>query len=323
MILKAVCIPTFNLTRMKTIENLLFGWMLMHPMVWAQSQKGQKPTLSADYWAEIPTGSLKIPDKGDVALSTFYMGKTEISNADYRAFIAWLIENKQGPKAQQLLPDTTVWRTIMGYHEPLVNAYFRHPAYANYPLVGVSREMALAYCEWLSGRMNDNLHALFPKWKNKKVTVRLPSETEWLYAACSGLPSAAYPWKESFLKNRKGNYLCNFKKMAEECITYNASTGKMEQLEYCPRGSYMGIAGRLNDEPYITAPINAYWPNGYGLFNMAGNVSEMVSDARDAKGGSWRVCGADVAIFSKDPFAEQDTPRADRGFRVAMTVSDK
>ena len=44
------------------------------------------------------------------------------------------------------------------------------------------------------------------------------------------------------------------------------------------RGDYMGVSGHLNDNADITAPVFSYWPNDYGLYNMAGNVSEWVLD---------------------------------------------
>ena len=44
------------------------------------------------------------------------------------------------------------------------------------------------------------------------------------------------------------------------------------------RGDNMGVAGSLNDNADITAPVKSYWPNDYGLYNMAGNVSEWVMD---------------------------------------------
>ena len=40
----------------------------------------------------------------------------------------------------------------------------------------------------------------------------------------------------------------------------------------------MGVSGHLNDNADITAPVFSYWPNDYGLYNMAGNVSEWVLD---------------------------------------------
>ena len=44
------------------------------------------------------------------------------------------------------------------------------------------------------------------------------------------------------------------------------------------RGDNMGIAGNLNDEADITAAVRSYWPNDYGIYDMAGNVSEWVMD---------------------------------------------
>ena len=44
------------------------------------------------------------------------------------------------------------------------------------------------------------------------------------------------------------------------------------------KGDYMGLASSLNDGADITAPVKSYWPNDYGLYQMAGNVSEWVMD---------------------------------------------
>lgn len=312
------------LMKQSTTGFLLLTFLFLPVFLYAgNTVSGHKLKKPADYWAMIPSGTFHKGPKDSVSIQTFWIRKTETTNLEYREFVAWLIQNGQSERATKLLPDTLVWRNPMAYNEPYVRYYLRHPAYAEYPVVGVSREMALAYCEWLSDRMNENLHILFPKWKNKKVKVRLPTEMEWMYAASGGKRHAVYPWGGPYLRNNKGDFLCNFKQGGEECITFNASTGKSEILPNCLGGDYMGIAGRLNEGASITAPVKAYWPHGFELFNMAGNVSEMVSDSPDAKGGSWRVCGADVAIFAKDPFSGQDVPRADRGFRVAMTVSDK
>ena len=55
------------------------------------------------------------------------------------------------------MPDTLVWREKLAYNEPLVEYYFRHPAYRNYPVVGVTWVQANEYCAWRTDRVNEQL----------------------------------------------------------------------------------------------------------------------------------------------------------------------
>ena len=55
------------------------------------------------------------------------------------------------------LPDTLVWRDKLGYNEPFVTHYLRHPAYKNYPVVGVSWIQANDYCIWRTDRVNERI----------------------------------------------------------------------------------------------------------------------------------------------------------------------
>ena len=303
---------------------LLLAFLILPVFLYAgNTVSGHKLKKPADFWAMIPSGTFHKAPNDSVSIQSFWIRKTETTNLEYREFITWLIQNGQREKAISLIPDSTVWRSKLAFNEPYVTYYYNHPAYANYPVVGVNKRMAEEYCRWLTLQMNENLSLIFPKWKNKKVLVRLPVELEWMYAASGGNRHAVYPWGGPYLRNSQGDYLCNFRKGGEECITYNAKTGKGEILEDCKGyGTYMGTAGSLNDNANITVPVQSYWPNAYGVYNMAGNVAEIVADSPHAKGGSWKVCGADVSIFAKDPFADDERPRADRGFRVVMSVTD-
>jgi len=95
-----------------------------------------------------------------VTVSSFYMDETEVSNIDYREYLYWLdrVFGESYPEVyQNALPDTLVWREELAYNEPLVETYFRHPGYDNYPVVGVSWIQATEYCKWRTDRVNEML----------------------------------------------------------------------------------------------------------------------------------------------------------------------
>lgn len=256
-----------------------------------------------------------------VTVSSFYMDQTEVSNLDYLEYIYWLNRiygNDYPEMVRRALPDTLVWRNSMSYNEPMVEIYFRHPAYRDYPVVGVSWLQANDYALWRSDRVNEMLlieagvlafdsnqdkdnHFTTDGYLSGEYTgvvangytdlnpsnasgqrgvkmedgillpkYRLPTEAEWEYAALALIGNTTgesikdrkvYPWNSDGLRSQDKNYMGSF--MA------NFKRGN---------GDYMGVAGNLNDGAAFPAPVVSYWPNDYGLYNMAGNVSEWVLD---------------------------------------------
>lgn len=144
-------------------------------------------------------------------------------------------------------PDTMTWvRDFQyAYNEPMLQKYFSHPGFADYPVVGVTWEQAHAFCQWRSD--------YFASYNSQGSQVyRLPTEAEWEYAARGGRKMATYPWGSNYARDSKGCYLANFKPY---------------------RGSY------TDDTGATTMKVAQFRPNDFGLFDMAGNVAEWTSSA--------------------------------------------
>ncbi len=92
-----------------------------------------------------------------VTVRSFYLDQYEVRNLDYLEYLYWLrrVFIDYPEIYQGALPDTLVWRRKLGYHRPDVDYYFRHPAYKNYPVVGVNWLQANDYCAWRTDRVNE------------------------------------------------------------------------------------------------------------------------------------------------------------------------
>lgn len=261
-----------------------------------------------------------------VSVGSFYMNKFEITNGLYCYYLQQLqLEKTDTPAYRRALPDTLVWRDHLAYNEPYVEYYLRHPAYANYPLVGVRYDQAEKFCEWLTKTYN-----AWPEKKFKNVKFDLPSKNQWMAAAKGGLELSPFPWGGPYMMNKDGKWMANFcvidqgsvyrKTVPEE----NVNGNKVENtyLVGMRGGETMGIAGSLDDGAYITAPVNSYSANGYGLFNMAGNVEEMVNEKGITKGGSWKDPGYYLRNEVDEIYTDSTNVSAECGFRIMMTVGD-
>ncbi len=291
-------------SKVSLFAALIAGSMLLSAFV-SYNKKQQKPP---EGFVLVPSGKTII-GKDTISVQAFWISKTEISNEDYREFLADLKANGDLVSYNKALPDTLQWRDKLAYNEPYVEYYFRHPAYAEYPVVNISREQAEMYCVWLTKKMRE-------AYGENINDVRLPYREEWVLAARGNIPDAVYPWNGVTLFNEKEHkYACNFRSMGAENIHFNDSTGKMEVS-----GKYgdFGIAGQIFDASDLTAPVQSYWPNGYGLYNMSGNVAELVQQSDIVVGGSWRSTGYDVRIESTAPYSG---PCPDVGFRPVITYT--
>ncbi len=94
-------------------------------------------------------------------VQSFYMDETEVTNVMYLEYLDYLkaVYPPENPKYTNIykgaLPDTLVWRNRLGYNETMTNNYLRHPAYAEYPVVGVNWIQAVQFSEWRTDRVNE------------------------------------------------------------------------------------------------------------------------------------------------------------------------
>ncbi len=217
-------------------------------------------------------------------------------------------------------PDTLVWLSDFSYaaNEPMVEGYFSHPAYRNYPVVGVTWRQARAFNVWRT-RYNENYKQ--SRGLPPRSYYRLPNEAQFEYAARGGRVGTDYPWGGPYIKNAKGCLMANFKP---------------------GRGNYADDGGAY------TVNVRSYFPNDYGLYNMAGNVAEWTSSAYDesastfthdlapdysydakpndppvlkrkvVRGGSWKDVGYFLQNSSRS-YEYQDTAKSYIGFRCVTS----
>jgi formylglycine-generating enzyme len=248
---------------------------------------------------EIENTVVKITDK-------LYAGKYEVSNLEYLDFIRKLTLNNNADLAKQALPDTLNWRDKSAYNDPLVEMYFRNPAYSVYPVVNVSYNDANSFCKWLSDEYNSK-----PDRKFKKVLFRLPTSDEWEFAARANIEMCDYPWGMRLLQN--DHYMCNYRHIGDENTRIDTLTGNVI-IEFS------ADHGSIIDGSAIPAPVNSYYPNKFGMYNVCGNVAEMIKERGISRGGGWKSPGGDVKIKSKGHYSESAN---DLGFRYFMEVLEQ
>ncbi len=228
-------------------------------------------------------------------VAAFEIGATAVTVAEFAAFVAATGHVTDAERfgdslvfTGMLAPDdvspavaaTPWWRVVAGAAWTRPAGPGGPGASDDHPVTHVSALDAAAYAQWAGGR--------------------LPTETEWEYAARGGLAGMDYPW------------------------------GHERDPGGCPamnifRGVFPG-RNTATDGYAFTAPAASFEPNGFGLFNTTGNVWELTSgawpDSRVAiRGGSF-LCHESYCRryrVSARSGVSADTSSAHIGFRIAAS----
>ena len=238
--------------------------------------------------------------------SNLYASVYEVTNIQYQSFLKELKAKVDSKSIAIAEVDSTNWLSETSYCEPLAEYYHRHPAYANYPVVNISYEGAQLFCKWLTEKYNR-----YPKRKFKKVLIRLPDKEEWQRAARGTLENVPYPWGGPTVVDK-----CNFHRICQAGVHYD----KQKNEYMLPKPNKGGIAGGINDKWLGTAPVDSYEANSIGLFNVSGNVAEMIQEKGTSCGGGWRSGGFDVQINSTEKYEQPDV---DLGFRYFIEIIEE
>jgi sulfatase modifying factor 1 len=226
-----------------------------------------------------------------IGIQNVYACQFEVTNQQYKEFLSWILKSKGEKACKEYLPDTSSWYSVSADPRKYIEFYFDHPAYADYPVNSITFEQASAYCEWLTDSINKELKDK----RIKKIVARLPTEEEWEMAARAGQEmSVKYPWGTNFIRIQKGKHKGDF----QACFGLGEPIKEMGSIDYF-------------------VPVRSFKPNPFGLYNMSGNVSEMVQEREICKGGSWYDASDRLAIYNRDSIRG---PSPKKGFRVFLEI---
>jgi hypothetical protein len=276
-----------------------------------------------------------------VVKGNIYAFESELTNMDYNIFLNYLLDNKRTDLYEKSKFD------LSQYDEPALSfmkTYHANPAitkknkyFTNYPVVNISYEGALAFCEWLTEQYNN-----LPDRKYKKVKFRLPSIKEWQIAALGYKNFQSWNIEENTVElnipKNSTDEIC--KNCATKTVSFKESgilypwyisynyRNKALNSRGCALGNFKWPDNHEVCRPQmptpdgwtLMAPVESYFPNNIGLYDVVGNVAEMISEKGKACGGSWNHPAEESTILS---ISEYKGPDSAVGFRPFMEVIEQ
>lgn len=270
-----------------------------------------------------------------------YADEVEVTNLHWQEFLYYIRRDSSILYYLSQLPDTTVIQLRQSDYYYLkdldgeeireitpVTAYQYHPEYLFYPVVGVSYEQAVEYCNWRSAVVTA-LYNSNPKRfgsstnivQKLRFTYRLPTEQEWEVIAAAGLDPIKFPYSGATGGTLK--YKVNPEAAAHIAMKINSPKSvaqiKQDLKQTEVKDLYFNVQRPLPYFLQFNTPAYVYsgFAQDYGLFNLLGNVAEMVAEKGVAKGGSWKDEFSDSRITNRQTYTE---PSEKIGFRCVCEI---
>jgi len=270
-----------------------------------------------------------------------YASEYEVTNLEYNAYLRYLESNKMMDEYEISKIDLSGFddaslALMKNYHAD-VTPTKKQQFFTAYPVMNIPYEGAIAYCNWLTEQYNAS-----PEKKYNKVKFRLPSINEWQIAALGYKDFQSWNINENIIEvqipKTSEDVLCA--KCPVEKVKFNESDirypwykaynfrNRAVNNKGCALGNFKWQDDQTGCKPnqpildgfVLTSPVGAYFPNNIGLYDVVGNVAEMVNEKGTACGGSWNHPAEESTITSINKF---DGPDAAIGFRVFMEIVEQ
>jgi hypothetical protein len=271
-----------------------------------------------------------------------YAAQNEVTNAEYNAYLKYLKENKRTElyevsKIHFEQYEEPALSFMKGYHLDRTPTK-KEKYFSNYPVVNVSYDGALAYCNWLTEQYNNTEGRKF-----KRVKFRLPTLNEWKVAALGYKKIQSWILEENKIElqiqKSPTDMVCS--KGCEKKVVAFTESGilypwfgayyyrdKALNSKGCPLGNFKWpdsmkpCQAKMSsaDGFILMSMVEAYFPNDIGLYDVVGNVAEMTNEKGKACGGSWNHTPEESTILSINTYEDASS---EIGFRVFMEVIEQ
>jgi len=272
-------------------------------------------------------------------VQSFFMDETEVTNKMYSEYLFWVktvfppTEENYKHIYNGAIPDTLVWRNRLGYNETMTNNYLRHPAYADYPVVGVNWIQAVEFSKWRTDRVNENIleREGYLKKDNKiKLGSDVTAENSFSTETYINTPSKAFGGNEEVvLKKEMGGGRRQAADTAKNVYAQRSSGLILPEYRLPTEAEWEYAATALvgNREYNIYKGQKKYpWSGQYTRSSKRQYRGDQLANFKQGKGdyggiAGWSDDGADITNKVKS-YAPNDFGLYDMAGNVAEWVQD-